>query len=178
MDRREIERRLNAMSEEDRTNLGRYFLKNLPETEDPEEAVQETLVRAFEHATELENDAAFWGWIWGIAQNVAREMRAAAEKREEESPLAGDAFEEEPTEPEGREKEAPEIAEQREEQATVREALTVLTEDERKVMELKIFAGLKQHEIVRALGWSAAKVKNALRSGYEKLREKLGDREE
>ncbi len=173
MDSSELERLLNSLTEEQKANILRFFAAKLPKSEDPEDAVAELLTRVFESIATLENDAAFWGWFWSIAERVAADLKRGRRRRKKHVELAGESFEEEATEPEGREAAAPARTQEQERQDRVRKAISELPEEERKAIELKIYSGLQQTEIATALGWPLSKVKNRLRTAYEALGKKL-----
>ena len=55
----------------------------------------------------------------------------------------------------------------------VREALAVLSEEERRLVELAYFQGLSHSELALFLGWPLGTVKSRLRRALEKLRVRL-----
>jgi RNA polymerase sigma factor (sigma-70 family) len=55
----------------------------------------------------------------------------------------------------------------------VRAAVAQLPEDDRRVIELQVFAEMSHAEIATALGWTLDRVKNRARSAREKLLELL-----
>lgn len=67
-------------------------------------------------------------------------------------------------------------AEQR--QRTVRDALVVLTEDERRAIEAAYFAGLSHAEVAARLDQPLGTVKTRIRSGLHKLRQALVAKEQ
>jgi RNA polymerase sigma-70 factor, ECF subfamily len=62
-----------------------------------------------------------------------------------------------------------------EQQETVRQALTQLSENQRQVLELNYYKGLSQSEVAQQLGLPLGTVKTHARQGLIKLRQILGD---
>jgi RNA polymerase sigma-70 factor, ECF subfamily len=62
-----------------------------------------------------------------------------------------------------------------EQQETVRQALTQLSDNQRKVLELNYYKGLSQSEVAQQLGLPLGTVKTHARQGLLKLRQILGD---
>ncbi len=62
-----------------------------------------------------------------------------------------------------------------EQEETLRQALSQLTENQRKILEMNFYQGISQAEIAHQLGMPLGTVKTNARKGLIKLRELLGD---
>ncbi len=141
-------------------------------TEDAEDVVQETFLRAYRQLDRFESRSNFGTWLHRIAANCAvdllrgrprREMTEEAETLERLS--AGDATEALPS---------PERATLgREMSDRVRQALEKLTEIERAAFTLRHFEGHSIQEIGRALGLNTSATKHSIFRAVKKVRKEL-----
>ncbi len=166
--RQELETRLIALPSAERRKLLAFLRQNLPREEDPEDALNDAFVRAFQSVSELTDDSKWLAWFWGIASFVASDKRKTGLRRRRR--FAG--LEQDPT---GREPTPAVQSQESERQARVRAALDELPQDERRVIELNVFAGLTQVEIAESLGWTLDRVKNRAKAGHKRLLELLKD---
>lgn len=162
MNRAELERKLLELAEGEKKKLRAYFRRHLPVDEDPLDAIQETFTTAFLKSGELEENSKLVPWLWGVAANVANNLRRANRTRARHT--AAQEARDSSDEPA-----PPAATEERERKARLRAALDALPDEERMAIELNVFGGLAQSEIADALGWPIAKVKNRAKAGHEKL---------
>lgn len=138
----------------------------LQDFDDAEDAAQEAFVRAYRCLNELEDPCRFASWINSIARNVARKsLRKRKIERERLSQLREDAesgIVEEPSGNTGR-SELPEL----------KQALGVLSPDDRTVTTLFYLVGLDQERIASILGLPIGTVKSRLHRSRNKLRRRL-----
>lgn len=153
------------------------FLKDL--VDDPsfaDEGVQETFVRAFGAIGQLREDARLSSWLYGIARNVALEHLRA--KRRDRPPGANEL------EPDASgvslfaaaadHTQSPELLLLgRETEALMSRALSMLSDDRRAALLMRVDHGLGYDEIAQAMGWSLPKVKNEIHRARLQLRAEL-----
>jgi RNA polymerase sigma factor (sigma-70 family) len=142
------------------TPLTRYLRGRLGSGDLAAEAAQETFVRAYFALGELRKPEAFFCWLVGIADRVAKEMRRTARRC-----LSIDLEQFQPPEPSGH-------RESREETATS-EAVAKLPEIYREVVVLRYYGGHSCAEISRSLGVPLGTVTKRLSRAYSLLRERL-----
>jgi RNA polymerase sigma-70 factor (ECF subfamily) len=141
--------------------LFRYLRGRLGNVEAAAEAAQESLVRAYFALGQLRKPDAFFCWLLGIADRVAKEMQRAASRRR-----AGA----EPIDPaELAERNPPTDA------TEVAEAVARLPAAYRQVISLRYYAGLSCSEISHDLGVPLGTVTKRLSRAYVLLRERLGN---
>jgi RNA polymerase sigma-70 factor, ECF subfamily len=132
------------------------------------DATQEVFVRAFSRLRALDDRSRAGAWLFGIARNVSREFRKA--RRRTCTALASVP---EPV-PQAPHAASPEGALlDREAVSVVASALSLLSEDRREVLLLRLDHGLSYDQIVELTGWSLAKVKVEIFRAREQLREAM-----
>lgn len=145
------------------------FLRDLLGTESAaDEALQETVVRAFSRFDQLEHDERLLPWLFGIARHVALES-LRARKRD----FPDDARELEDGEDGQDDPEAVLLG--REAAAHVEQALQALSPDRRAALVMRVDHGLGYDDIARAMGWTLPKVKNEIHRARLVLRERLAE---
>jgi RNA polymerase sigma factor (sigma-70 family) len=140
--------------------LARYLRGCLGDADAAAEAAQETFVRAYFALRDLRKPTAFFSWLLGIAQRVAKENQRAARKQRT---VDRDAIE--PTSPAG---EHPTEAE-----AAMSNAVARLPDTYREVIVLRYYGGHSCAEIGRDLGVPLGTVTKRLSRAYALLRESL-----
>lgn len=133
--------------------LAYYYLGN---SYDAEDAVGETVLKAYEGFEKLKNKDAFRSWIFKILVNQCNTRlrkkigRGTAELKEEISyhPTLDD-------------------------QVIVKELLSKLSEEERLIVTLTVFGGYKGEEIARLLHKRHSTVRSQYRRALKKLEQKL-----
>lgn len=133
--------------------LAYYYLGN---SQDAEDVVGETVLRAYEKFSSLRDENSFRPWIFKILVNQCnsffkkRTIRKTEELVEEPStyPELGDAV-------------------------IVREMLAVLSEEERKIVALAVFGGYKGEEIAKMLRRRHSTIRSIYRRALKKLEKNL-----
>jgi RNA polymerase sigma-70 factor, ECF subfamily len=125
------------------------------------EAAQETFVRAYFALGELRKPEAFFAWLFGIADRVAKETHRAAMRRR----TVGWG-QSEPAEPAGEPGPCPD--------SDVRAAVTSLPDVYREAIVLRFYGGRSCAEISRDLDVPLGTVTKRLSRAYTLLREHLG----
>ncbi len=146
-----------------RDRYARFAARMLNSRDAAEDAVQDALVRAFDHLADCREPAKFGGWLFLILRN-----RCFAERRRrtrEGRPLAAvdEAFAA-PDRPDGR-------VEQAESRRALERALAELTPEQREVFVLKHIEGFPYEEIARLTGATVASLKMRMHRAYDRLRE-------
>ena len=171
-DRRELEGLLTRLAAGDRESLGGLYQRTrgavyalaLSILQDPQEAqdvTQDVFIRVWEKAPGYRAQGSPMAWILTVTRNQAlmalrREGRQARLTEEEWNALP-----------------APAPAVTPEDRALLREALSVLGEEERQVVLLHAVSGLKHREIAALLELPLATVLSKYHRGLKKLRNKL-----
>ncbi len=142
----------------------RYVFYRLFDKKDAEDVTEEVFIKAMNGIGGYQADkGSFTGWLYGIARNtvidyfrlVRREtavVEAAAARRTEKAGEETDAF----------------VVEM------IRKALAGLTEEQREVIVLRFYAGLKVSEIAEQMGKPESAVKALQRRASLKLAKLLG----
>ena len=145
------------------SSLTRCLCARLGNAEEAAEVAQETFVRAYFALGELRKPSAFFSWLWGIADRVAKEAQCAAKRRRivsweqaEAAELAGK--DDVPIDTE------------------VTEAVAKLPDVYREVIALRFYGGQSCAEISRQLDVPLGTVTQRLSRAYRLLRERLGAR--
>ncbi len=133
--------------------LAYYYLGN---PQDAEDVVGETVLKAYEKFSSLRSEEAFRPWIFKILVNQCnsflrkRNLRKTEELSEELHVL-------------------PELGEE----IIVKEMLSVLSEEERKIVALAVFGGYKGEEISKMLHMRHSTVRSKYRRALKKLEKSL-----
>lgn len=142
--------------------LMRYLGAMLGDAESAAEAAQEAFVRAYFTLPKLRKPQAFFSWLVGIADRVAKENRRAARR----CPSADLEHVKQPGTEDGR------LADWRSE---VGDAVATLPEPYREVILLRFYGGRSCDEISRDLGVPLGTVTKRLSRAYALLRDRLAD---
>ena len=129
-----------------------------------EEQVQEAFLNAWQGIRGFKRGRPFKPWLMRVLVNAVltqRRRRLVATVPMEESDW--------PAETEGPE----EIAEVREDHQAVRQALSVLSPEQRQVVVLRYFADLTVPDVARSMGIREGTVKSRLHRAHQQLRERL-----
>lgn len=151
----------------------RVTLAILGNTEDAEEAMQDTFLKAFRHLDQFRREARFTTWLTRIAVNAAIEKRKA---RKNFVPLGESEYAEEQFPPKHYEpwKSNPEqVFGKQEIHRLVEEAIQALPEIYRTAFVLRDVEGLRAEEAAEALGLTVPAVKSRLLRARLMMRERL-----
>ena len=155
--------------------LYRFVYRLLPRQEDARDVCQETFLRVLKKAHRFERGSRFSTWMYQIALNLCRDqMRrrkrwslVLAENLEfDEEILPADGGVAVDTDP-------AQAVERRERRGAVLEALEQIPPDQREVLVLKEFEGLKFREIAEILRCPESTVKSRMYYGLNGLRNAL-----
>ena len=133
--------------------LAYYYLGN---PQDAEDAVGETVLRAYEKFDTLRKEEAFRAWIFAILVNECRNQLRRKQK------VAFAELKEEPSY-------EPELGEA----VVTREMLEGLNEEERIIVALSVFGGYKGEEIARILHCKHSTVRSRYRRALKKLEKRI-----
>ncbi|MGE5335666.1 MAG: RNA polymerase sigma factor [Nitrososphaerota archaeon] len=138
-------------------------------TADAEDATQEALLRAWRHWPSLRDADAVHAWLLRITVNVCRNWQAAhfGTTRRLNDPLVLSERERMPV-PKSHPGDAPDA-----DALDLRQAITLLPEDLRRVVSLRFYAGMDSTQIGAALDVPAATIRTRLRRALELLRREL-----
>ena len=158
------------------TPLFRFVSRLVERPDDARDVCQETFLRILDKAEAFRDGARFSTWMYQIALNLCRDQTRRKRRwgRLMFSAPAGDA---EPL----REHAAPETVvtsptaafEHGERRSAVRRALSALPQDQREVLLLKEYEGLKFREIADVLGVPESTVKSRMYAGLDAMRTSL-----
>jgi RNA polymerase sigma-70 factor (ECF subfamily) len=154
--------------------LYRFVLRLVPRPEDARDVCQETFLRILQKSHRFKSDARFSTWMYQIALNLCRDQQR---RRRRWSLLIADTAElperssappaaSELADPAG-------AAECRERRAAVLGALRRIPAEQREVLVLKEFEGLKFREIAEILGCPESTVKSRMYYGLDAVRAAL-----
>ncbi len=155
--------------------LFRFVYRVLERREDARDVCQETFVRVLKNAAHFREGARFSTWMYQIALNLCRDQQRRKRRwglLMAASPPEGDAsLEAAPDrDAEGR----PDLALDRERaRRAVQEALRRLPAEQREVVVLKEFEGLKFREIAEVLGCPESTVKSRMYNALSSLKTTL-----
>ena len=130
--------------------IHRLALRMLGDAEEAEEALQETMIRAFRSLRKFRGDAGFGTWLYAIASK--RCLTRRQRRRRQPDMVAFDDW----RETNGKLDDPGEVLIQREHGLSVQRALNVLSPPTRLLMVLRYVEGLSHEEIAQVLGCTVA----------------------
>ena len=148
-----------------RDRYARYATRMLGSGDAAEDAVQDALVRAFDHLADCREPDKFAGWLFLILRNRCFAERRRRTRMERPLELADEAFAASGR-PDGE-------LEQAERSRALTAALQHLTAEQREVFVLKHVEGLPYDDIARLTGATVASLKMRMHRAYDRLRELL-----
>lgn len=148
--------------------LFRFVYRFLPTHDDARDICQETFLRVLKQAHRFRQGSRFSTWMYQIALNLCRDH---ARRKRRWSLLVDDTRE--LPERAAQADASPAPAERRETTAAVRRALDRLTPEQREVVILKEFEGLKFREIAALLSCPESTAKSRLYHGLTAVRAAL-----
>lgn len=133
--------------------LAYYYLGN---AEDAEDAVSETVLRAYEKFASLRKKEAFKSWIFKILVNQCKmQLRKRSVKGTVE--LVEEPF----------------FEPQLEDKMVAKDMLAILSDEERQIVALAVFGGYKGEEIARSLHIKHSTVRSKYRRALKKLEQQI-----
>lgn len=138
---------------QDMYRMAYYYMGN---TQDAEDAVQETALTAYEHFGRLKNKDAFRPWIFKILVNRCKKSLKRRSRRESLKEDPKTAYE-------------PSLTAQ----AEMRELLGKLEDEERLIVSLAVFGGYRGEDIARLLNKNHSTVRSKYRRALKKLEAEL-----
>jgi RNA polymerase sigma-70 factor (ECF subfamily) len=158
--------------------LFRFVSRMVDRPEDARDVCQETFLRILDKADAFRDGARFSTWMYQIALNLCRDQ--ARRKRRwghlvVAPPAADDGVPHEHAAPETAATNPAAALEESERQGAVRRALSRLPHDQREVLLLKEYEGLKFREIAGVLGVPESTVKSRMYAALDTMRSSLAD---
>ncbi len=145
--------RLYELIYKDMYKYAYYYLDNAMDAED---AVAEAVLDAYKSIKKLRQEEAFKNWIFKILTIKCKKKIEKYIQRDVE--LTEDiVFEDKDYD----------------ESQDVKVAFSILTEEEKKVVSLAVFAGYKSHEIAESMGLNSNTVRSKLSRALSKMQKKL-----
>lgn len=156
--------------------LFRFVSRLVERPDDARDVCQETFLRILDKAEAFRDGARFSTWMYQIALNLCRDQ-TRRKRRWSRLMFTAPAADSEPA----REYAAPETVatsptaafEHTERRSAVRRALSALPRDQREVLLLKEYEGLKFREIADVLGVPESTVKSRMYAGLDAMRSSL-----
>ncbi|TAK28199.1 MAG: sigma-70 family RNA polymerase sigma factor [Myxococcaceae bacterium] len=148
-------------------SIGRLCMGWLGSQAEAEEAVQETLLAAFDGAAHYRGEGSVPAWLYGIARRVCARRVEVRGRRERQLRLVGSA----PERPDG----ADEQLSARRRGERLRLALEQLKPSERDAVVLRFEGGLSFREVGESCGIDEATARKRVSRALEKLRSTLVD---
>jgi RNA polymerase sigma-70 factor (ECF subfamily) len=139
-----------------------FLVKRCGDAQLAEDCFQETFLRAWRSRDGFERGRTLAPWLFRIAMNVARDA-LGRRRRDQALPLEGDPAPDPAPDP-------AEHASRGDAHARVREGIAALPEEERTVVELRLFGGLSFVEIARAMGTPVTTARSRMVYAIRKLR--------
>jgi RNA polymerase sigma-70 factor (ECF subfamily) len=153
--------------------LFRFVYRLLSDPEDARDVCQETFLRVLDKAHRFRPGSRFSTWMYQIALNLCRD-RARRRRRWSRLVAEGRDLPERSAAPPPSDDGDPEaLAERRERSGALRAALADIPAEQREVLVLKEFHGLKFREIAEILGCPESTVKSRMYYGLNGLRAAL-----
>ncbi len=143
-------------------DLYRFALYTLREKSDAEDAVSEAVLYAFSAISELRSEDAFKSWMFRILSNKCKDR--LREHKKKEGFFCGDLTQEQP----GREAE---------DDILVRQMFFELSEEERLILAMHLFAGYTGRETAALLHMNENTVRSKESRALKKLAGKMGAKE-
>jgi len=171
-ERRELDGLLRAVAAGDREALAQLYhrthaavyglsLSYLRNAHDAQDVAQDTFVRIWDNAVQYRSGGSPMGWILTVARNLAlMELR----RRQQQGELDGQEWEAIP---------AQDTAVSLEDRAVLQDALSLLAEEERRVVVLHAVTGLKHREIAALLELPLATVLSKYHRALKKMKLRL-----
>lgn len=150
--------------------LLRFADRMLSDRETAEEVTQEVFVKVMTRAHQYDGRAAVSSWLFAICANACRDRRRR-DRRAIVVPL--EAVPDLPSKAEGVESKI----DARGRRAAVRQALALLSEEQREALILARYHGLPYSEIARVLGISVGAVKTRIFRAVETLKARFSEGE-
>ena len=154
--------------------LHRFVYRMLPRKEDVNDICQETFLRILNKADRFKSGSRFSTWMYQIALNLCRDQ---ARRRKRWGLLMADNVElNEDLAPSGairQQKDPADNIEKKQLSEAVRRALDRIPANQREVLIMKEFEGLKFKEIAAVLGCPESTVKSRMYGGLNGLRSAL-----
>ena len=138
---------------QDLYRLAYYYLGN---PQDAEDVVGETVLRAYEKFSSLKNEDAVRSWIFKILVNQCNSFLRKHISGKTAEMTAEPSYQ-------------PELGDR----VIVKDMLTGLSEDERRIVALAVFGGYKGDEIAKMLHMRHSTVRSKYRRALKKLENKL-----
>ena len=158
--------------------LFRFVSRMVDRPDDARDVCQETFLRIMDKADAFRDGARFSTWMYQIALNLCRDQ-ARRKKRWGHLVLAPSVNEDGSTQdhaaPVTSDTHPAEAFEQSERQGAVRAALSRLPHDQREVLLLKEYEGLKFREIAGVLGVPESTVKSRMYAALDTMRSSLAE---
>ena len=162
---KEKENKLAGLFDEYYDRITRYAYARIGDQREAEDIASEVFVKALKSLGSFEERGLPMGaWLFKIAHNLVVDYHRSKGERKQ--------VDVESLEIESASKPETE-AEQKLEMERVRQAMIVLSEDQREILELRFFGGLSSAEVGKMLGKSDGAVREAQSAALKKLRIKL-----
>ncbi len=143
-----------------------YLVGNL---EDANDALQEAFIKCWRHREQEPEVRNLKAWIFRVALNTGRDIRKTAWRRKRQGmPEDEGVLESSEAGPQA-------TAERREQLDRVRQAITLLRQEEQEVFLLRQNGQMKYEEIAEAVGIPLGTVKTRMRKALSNLRQALNE---
>lgn len=151
-------KKFSQMYESIYKDLYRFALCMMKDTQDAEDAVSETVLKAYENIKRLRKEEAFKSWIFTILANTCKKkLKESGEKQKREDkgqiPQKGSFIKE------------PDYGMA----LDVRKAFFILSEEEQEIVALSVFGGYNSKEIGEQMGLNPNTVRSKRSRALEKM---------